>query len=137
LSGGEPGALAIIDATVRLLPGAISDIDSAHTDSFWGGRGVSAPSYTRPPEYRGHRVPDVLLSGAHADVESWRRAESERLTRERDEAEARAREAAESARAEFARSLQAEDARRAEARKQAARDEQERALERKRKRRDC
>jgi tRNA (guanine37-N1)-methyltransferase len=53
LTGGEPAALAIVDATVRLLPGAMSDIESAHGDSFWDGRGVSAPSYTRPPEYRG------------------------------------------------------------------------------------
>ena len=56
LSGGEPAALAIVDAVVRLLPGAMSDHDSAYGDSFYG-RGLSAPSYTRPPEYRGHRVP--------------------------------------------------------------------------------
>src|SRR5882757_7554101 len=55
LSGGEPAALAVIDATVRLLPGAMSDMDSARTDSFYG-RGISAPSYTRPPEYRGFKV---------------------------------------------------------------------------------
>ncbi|HYV96885.1 MAG TPA: tRNA (guanosine(37)-N1)-methyltransferase TrmD [Gemmatimonadaceae bacterium] len=72
LSGGEPGALAIIDATVRLLPGAMSDDESYKTDSFWDGRGVSAPSYTRPEEYRGHRVPDVLLSGNHAEIARWR-----------------------------------------------------------------
>jgi tRNA (guanine37-N1)-methyltransferase len=59
LSGGEPAALAIIDATVRLLPGAMSDLESARTDSFFD-RGISAPSYTRPPEYRGHTVPEVL-----------------------------------------------------------------------------
>src|ERR671923_1407155 len=53
LSGGEPAALAIVDATVRLLPGAMSDLDSARTDSFWDG-GLSAPSYTRPAEYRGY-----------------------------------------------------------------------------------
>ena len=64
LSGGEPAALAIIDATVRLLPGAMSDHESAFGDSFWE-RGLSAPSYTRPPEYRGLTVPDVLLSGDH------------------------------------------------------------------------
>lgn len=73
LSGGEPAALAIIDATVRLLPGAMSDIGSAESDSFFGGRGISAPSYTRPPEYRGHRVPDVLLSGDHARIAKWKR----------------------------------------------------------------
>jgi tRNA (guanine37-N1)-methyltransferase len=72
LSGGEPAALAVIDATVRLLPGAMSDLESARGDSFYA-RGISAPSYTRPPEYRGHAVPDVLLSGNHAEIEKWRR----------------------------------------------------------------
>ncbi len=83
LSGGEPAALAIVDATVRLLPGAMSDLDSARTDSFWDHSGLSAPSYTRPPEFRGHRVPDVLLSGDHKRIAEWRRAEGERLTRGR------------------------------------------------------
>jgi tRNA (guanine37-N1)-methyltransferase len=82
LSGGEPAALAIVDAVVRLLPGAMSDIESARTDSFYD-RGLSAPSYTRPAEYRGHGVPEVLLSGNHAAIEKWRREEGERLTRER------------------------------------------------------
>lgn len=82
LSGGEPAALAIVDATVRLLPGAMSDLDSARTDSFYD-RVLSAPSYTRPPEYRGHSVPDVLLSGNHKQIDDWRKAEGERLTRER------------------------------------------------------
>jgi tRNA (guanine37-N1)-methyltransferase len=77
LSGGEPAALAVIDATVRLLPGAMSDLESARTDSFFE-RHISAPSYTRPPEFRGHRVPDVLLSGNHAAIERWRREESTR-----------------------------------------------------------
>jgi tRNA (guanine37-N1)-methyltransferase len=82
LSGGEPAALAIVDSVVRLLPGAMSDFESARSDSFYEG-GLSAPSYTRPPEYRGHRVPDVLLSGDHKKIAEWRRAEGERLTRER------------------------------------------------------
>jgi tRNA (guanine37-N1)-methyltransferase len=82
LSGGEPAALAIIDATVRLLPGAMSDLDSARGDSFYG-RGLSAPSYTRPPEYRGHPVPPVLLSGDHKKIADWREAEGRRLTGER------------------------------------------------------
>lgn len=86
LSGGEAAALAIIDATVRLLPGAMSDLDSARGDSFFG-RGLSAPSYTRPPEYRGHTVPDVLLSGDHAKIETWRTEQGERLTRERKRAD--------------------------------------------------
>jgi tRNA (guanine37-N1)-methyltransferase len=82
LSGGEPAALAIVDATVRLLPGAMSDFDSARTDSFYE-EGLSAPSYTRPPDYRGFAVPDVLLSGDHKRIAEWRRSEAERLTRER------------------------------------------------------
>jgi tRNA (guanine37-N1)-methyltransferase len=86
LSGGEPAALAIIDATVRLLPGAMSDHESAFGDSFWE-RGLSAPSYTRPAEYRGHVVPEILLSGDHAKIARWRESEGERLTRERELAE--------------------------------------------------
>ena len=82
LSGGEAAALAIIDATVRLIPGAMSDLESARTDSFFD-RGISAPSYTRPPDYRGHTVPDVLLSGDHAKIAKWRSEEGDRLTRER------------------------------------------------------
>jgi tRNA (guanine37-N1)-methyltransferase len=79
LSGGEPAALAIIDATVRLLPGAMSDLDSARTDSFYD-RGISAPSYTRPPDFRGFGVPEVLLSGDHAKIAKWREEEGKRLT---------------------------------------------------------
>lgn len=80
LTGGEPAALAIVDATVRLLPGAMSDIESAYTDSFWDAATLSAPSYTRPPEYRGHPVPEVLLSGDHARIAAWRAAEAARLS---------------------------------------------------------
>ena len=86
LSGGEPAALAIVDATVRLLPGAMSDHASAFGDSFWE-RGLSAPSYTRPPEYRGHAVPEVLLSGDHGKIARWRFLEGERLTRAHDRRE--------------------------------------------------
>ena len=82
LSGGEPAALAIVDAVVRLLPGAMSDIESARTDSFYG-RGISAPSYTRPAEYRGFGVPEVLLSGNHAAIEKWREEEGVRRTQNR------------------------------------------------------
>src|SRR3989442_27287 len=74
LTGGEPAALAVVDATVRLLPGAMNDRESAHGDSFWE-RGLSAPSYTRPPEFRGFRVPDVLLSGDHGKIARWRISE--------------------------------------------------------------
>jgi tRNA (guanine37-N1)-methyltransferase len=82
LSGGEPAALAIVDATVRLLPGAMSDHESAYTDSHWED-GLSAPSYTRPPVFRGFAVPEVLLSGDHARIAAWRRAEAARLTEQR------------------------------------------------------
>jgi tRNA (guanine37-N1)-methyltransferase len=84
LSGGETAALAVIDATVRLLPGAMSDMDSARTDSFFD-RDLSAPSYTRPPDFRGYLVPEILLSGDHKKIEAWRRAEAERLSRLRRE----------------------------------------------------
>ncbi|HEX5436519.1 MAG TPA: tRNA (guanosine(37)-N1)-methyltransferase TrmD [Gemmatimonadaceae bacterium] len=89
LSGGEAAALAIVDATVRLLPGAMSDHDSARTDSFWESAALGAPSYTRPAVYRGHQVPDVLLSGDHKRIAEWRRTESERLTRSRAAADTR------------------------------------------------
>jgi tRNA (guanine37-N1)-methyltransferase len=82
LSGGEPAALCVIDAVVRLLPGALSDHESAATDSHYDGL-LAAPSYTRPPSYRGMDVPAVLLSGDHAEIAAWRAAEAERLTRER------------------------------------------------------
>ena len=82
LSGGEIPALAIVDAVVRLLPGAISDHESASTDSFYEGL-LSPPSYTRPAEFRGMEVPPVLLTGDHAKIAAWRRDEAERLTRER------------------------------------------------------
>lgn len=84
LSGGEPAALAIVDAVVRLMPGAMSDLDSARTDSFYDRRGISAPSYTRPPDFRGFTVPDVLLSGHHGEIARWRREEGERRTQARD-----------------------------------------------------
>jgi tRNA (guanine37-N1)-methyltransferase len=82
LSGGEPAALCVIDAVVRLLPGALGDHESAATDSHYDGL-LSPPSYTRPPSYRGMEVPGVLLSGDHAEIAAWRAAEAERLTRER------------------------------------------------------
>ncbi|MCH1572108.1 MAG: tRNA (guanosine(37)-N1)-methyltransferase TrmD [Longimicrobiales bacterium] len=84
VSGGEIGALAVTDAVVRLLPGAIGDHDAAATDSFYDGRRLSAPSYTRPSEYRGHVVPEILRSGDHAKIEAWRESEAERLTRDRE-----------------------------------------------------
>jgi tRNA (guanine37-N1)-methyltransferase len=82
LSGGEPAAVCILDAVVRLLPGALGDHESASGDSHYDGL-LSPPSYTRPPEYRGLEVPEVLRSGDHARIDAWRQAEAERLTRER------------------------------------------------------
>jgi tRNA (guanine37-N1)-methyltransferase len=82
LSGGETAALCVIDAVVRLLPGALGDHESASSDSHYDGL-LSPPSYTRPPEYAGRKVPEVLLSGDHARIAAWRQAEAERLTRER------------------------------------------------------
>ncbi|HKG91666.1 MAG TPA: tRNA (guanosine(37)-N1)-methyltransferase TrmD [Gemmatimonadaceae bacterium] len=92
LSGGEPAALAVVDAVVRLLPGAMSDHDSARGDSFYE-RGLSAPSYTRPPVYRGWEVPPVLLSGDHKKIAAWRVAEGARLTAEGDRRGERRRDA--------------------------------------------
>ena len=82
LSGGEPAALCVVDAVVRLLPGALGDHESAAGDSHYEGL-LAPPSYTRPAEYRGHGVPEVLLSGDHGRIAMWRQAEAERLTRER------------------------------------------------------
>jgi len=82
LTGGEPAALFIIDAVVRLLPGALGDHESAAGDSHYDGW-LAPPSYTRPAEYRGHQVPDILLSGDHARIAQWREEQAERMTRER------------------------------------------------------
>lgn len=82
LSGGEPAALCIIDAVVRLLPGVLGDHESAAGDSHYDGL-LSPPSYTRPEDFGGRTVPEVLRSGNHAAIAAWRQAEAERLTRER------------------------------------------------------
>jgi tRNA (guanine37-N1)-methyltransferase len=82
LSGGEPAALCVLDAVVRLLPGALSDHESASSDSHYEGL-LSPPSYTRPPEYRGLSVPEVLRSGNHAEIAAWRQERAKTLTRER------------------------------------------------------
>ena len=82
LSGGELPALVIIDSVVRLVPGVLSDYDSAATDSFSTGL-LDHPHYTRPEEYEGMRVPDVLLSGHHAEIARWRREQALERTRER------------------------------------------------------
>lgn len=75
LTGGELPAMVVIDAVVRLLPGVLGNVTSAVTDSFQGGL-LEYPHYTRPPEFRGWNVPDVLLSGHHAEIEKWRRRQS-------------------------------------------------------------
>jgi tRNA (guanine37-N1)-methyltransferase len=80
LTGGEPAALCIIDAVVRLLPGALGDHESASSDSHYDGL-LSPPSYTRPPEFRGMKVPEELLSGNHAKIDAWRRQKAEELTK--------------------------------------------------------
>jgi tRNA (guanine37-N1)-methyltransferase len=82
LSGGEPAAMVLIDAVVRLLPGALGDEASALDDSFASGL-LEGPQYTRPREFRGMAVPEVLLSGNHAEIEAWRRAQSIERTRRR------------------------------------------------------
>jgi tRNA (guanine37-N1)-methyltransferase len=82
LSGGEPAALCVVDAVVRLLPGSLGDHESASSDSFYDAPLLAPPAYTRPPEYRGMGVPEVLRSGDHAAIAEWRRREAERLTRE-------------------------------------------------------
>jgi tRNA (guanine37-N1)-methyltransferase len=82
LTGGELPALILIDAVTRLLPGALGDPDGAATDSHSAGT-LEHPHFTRPPEFRGTRVPDVLLSGDHARIRQWRRQESLRRTLQR------------------------------------------------------
>jgi tRNA (guanine37-N1)-methyltransferase len=72
LSGGEPAALAVVDAVVRLIPGALGSETSATTESFANGL-LDFPHYTRPPEFEGMPVPDVLLTGHHAEIDRWRR----------------------------------------------------------------
>jgi len=82
LSGGEPAAIALLDACVRLLPGVMGKQASAAEESFNAGL-LEYPQYTRPPVWEGRAIPDVLLSGDHAKVARWRRQEAERLTRDR------------------------------------------------------
>ncbi len=72
ISGGEPAALVVIDATVRLLPGALGSATSATNESFSDGR-LDCPHYTRPPEFEGMSAPEVLLNGNHAEIARWRR----------------------------------------------------------------
>ncbi len=85
LSGGEAAAMVIVDATVRLVPGVLGHEESALEDSFAdvAGAGLEYPQYTRPAEFRGMRVPEVLLSGNHKEIEKWRRRMADERTRAR------------------------------------------------------
>jgi tRNA (guanine37-N1)-methyltransferase len=82
LSGGEPAAIALIDACVRLLPGVVGCAETLAEESFADGL-LEYPHYTRPQVWQGRAVPEVLVSGDHGRVRAWRRGEAERLTRER------------------------------------------------------
>jgi tRNA (guanine37-N1)-methyltransferase len=80
LTGGELAAMVVTDAVARLLPGALGDETSAAGESFSSGATLEGPQYTRPPEFRGLRVPEVLLSGDHARIARWREEESRKKT---------------------------------------------------------
>jgi tRNA (guanine37-N1)-methyltransferase len=82
LSGGEPAAVVLVDAVIRLLPGVLHDVDSAWTDSFQDDL-LDCDYYTKPREFLGHSVPDILLSGDHKKIESWRLDNKEKITRRR------------------------------------------------------
>jgi tRNA (guanine37-N1)-methyltransferase len=82
LSGGEIAALTLLDACVRLLRGVMGKLESGEEESFESGL-LEYPHYTRPRDFEGRTIPDVLLSGDHAKIARWRRAEAERITRER------------------------------------------------------
>ena len=82
LSGGEPAAMSVVDACVRLLPGVVGDAESLLEESFAQGL-LEYPQYTRPATWRGRTVPDVLLSGHHEKIRAWRLDQAEHITRER------------------------------------------------------
>jgi len=82
LSGGEIAALAVLDACVRLIPGVMGKLESSEQESFEGGL-LEYPHYTRPRQWEGRAIPEVLLSGDHQRIDKWRRQEAERITRER------------------------------------------------------
>jgi tRNA (guanine37-N1)-methyltransferase len=91
LSGGEPAALVLLDAVVRLLPGVMGNEASGEEESFEGGL-LEHPHYTRPQLFEGRAIPDVLISGNHARIAAWRREEARKLTAERRPDLLRARE---------------------------------------------
>ena len=81
LNGGEVAAMVVVDSTVRMIPGVLGDEQSSWDDSFSrGNRILESPQYTRPPEFRGHAVPEVLLSGDHARIASWKTEQSVKKT---------------------------------------------------------
>jgi tRNA (guanine37-N1)-methyltransferase len=82
MTGGEIAAQAMIDATVRLLPGVLGNADSAVEESFSAGL-LEHPQFTKPAEWQGHSIPDVLLSGNHAKIAAWRREMSRKMTKAR------------------------------------------------------
>jgi tRNA (guanine37-N1)-methyltransferase len=82
LSGGELAALSVADAVGRLIPGVLGDYDSVREESF-ELQGLEYPQYTKPREFRGHEVPEVLLSGHHKAIQDWRRRQSQGLTAQR------------------------------------------------------
>ena len=82
LSGGEPAVLVLMDAIIRLLPGVIGDAATLESESFESGL-LEYPQYTRPQEWEGRMVPDVLLSGHHGEIDGWRRRQAEDITRAR------------------------------------------------------
>src|SRR5205085_12153589 len=89
LNGGEAAAMVVIDAVIRLIPGVLGDEESSQHDSFsssnssGGNRLLEFPQYSRPREFRGHEVPEVLVSGNHEQIARWRRAQSHLQTRKR------------------------------------------------------
>lgn len=82
LTGGELAAAVVVDSVVRLLPGVLGDFDSAEGDSFSNGK-LDHPHYTRPEVFRGMRVPEVLLSGHHAEIEAWRESKAQEKTQKK------------------------------------------------------
>ena len=82
LSGGEPAALVLLDAVVRLLPGVMGNAESGEAESFETGL-LEHPHYTRPAEFEGRTIPEILTSGNHGLIEEWRRSQAEQLTRQR------------------------------------------------------
>ena len=81
LTNGAIAAVVLVDAVVRLIPGVLGDEQSAHDDSFRGGL-LEAPQYTRPAEFRDWKVPEILLSGNHAQIAAWRKEQAKKRTRE-------------------------------------------------------